>query len=94
MSDSAMIVCAAEMNERTFAAFIESLGGSASAGKPSRGSISQDEGDLYLGLLTVEQWADFYAEQDVFEWAEHLGGAASEPDRNPVRAHPWFQGAL
>ncbi|MFL1493325.1 hypothetical protein ACMSI6_10915 [Pseudomonas antarctica] len=73
MSDSAMIICSAEINERTFAAFIESLGGFASAGKPARGSISQDEGDLYLALLTVEQWADFYAEQDVFEWAEHLG---------------------
>lgn len=73
MRDSAMVICSAEMDERTFCVFINSLGGCVSAGKRQRGSISQDEGDLYVALFTAEQFAEFYDEQDLSEWAEHLG---------------------
>ncbi|MCP1454119.1 hypothetical protein [Pseudomonas kilonensis] len=73
MSSSAIIVSDAKIDESAFSAFMREIGGLASAGKQSRGTVSHGEATLYLSLLRSGEFEEFYGEESILEWESLLG---------------------
>ncbi|MGE7956728.1 hypothetical protein ACQKQA_09020 [Pseudomonas sp. NPDC089530] len=75
MGDSAMIVSSDVLTVDDFQRVLNDFSGCVKHMKPPRGVVSDGGADIWLAMLSKDDFNAFYDDEDLLEWQSMLGSA-------------------